>query len=177
MVENAGCLTASGDDYDRARMALQDRYVDALGEVTRASATADRLVLTGDGVESAFQPGRTRPRRVRRGHPLGAPVKLDGESAAGGSFSQAAFLRLDGRGRLTGTGGCRTFAGAYRLEGGTLTVTDLTLAGATTGCSADAAELDDALRTFLSTPSTISVEKDRLTLMRGGTGYGFTAAP
>ena len=161
---------------DPAVSALERRYLDAFAAVTTAGATSDRLVLTGDGVELTF--GRQAP--VADAPLEGTRWALDtifaGDTAS--TVEGRPFLRLDGDGGLTGNGGCRNLAGGYRVDGDTLTVTDLRHTDdAGPGCARGPGAQDDAVLAFLAGPgATAAVHGGRLTLMRGGTGFGFTAA-
>ncbi|WP_143448870.1 META domain-containing protein [Kineosporia sp. A_224] len=161
---------------DPAVSALERGYLDAFAAVTRATVTGDRLVLTGEGVELTF--GREAPvvDRPLEGTRWVLDTAFAGESAS--SVVEGSFLRLDG-GDLTGNAGCLDVTGAYRVDGDTVTVTDLRRPeGATGDCDQDASVQDSLLRDFLTGPAiTATVDGDRLTLMRGDTGYGFTAAP
>jgi heat shock protein HslJ len=185
----SGAVTASGNGFrpgdiamtemactDPAVSALERGYLDAFAAVTTATTGTDRLVLTGDGVELTF--ARQVPRADA---PLeGTRWVLDTAFAAGTASTvlPGAHLRLDGNGGLLANGVCRDFVGAYSLDGSSLVMTGLRFFDnvAATSCPRDAAAQDGALRTFLSGPGlTADVEGDRLTLLRGDTGYGFTS--
>lgn len=161
---------------DPAVSALERGYLDAFAAVTTATAATDRLVLTGEGVELTFRREAPVVDRPLVGTRWVLDTAFAGETAS--SVVGGSFLRLDG-GDLTGNAGCLDLTGAYRVDGDALTVTGLRRPGGTTGdCDQDASVQDSLLRGFLTGPAiTVGIDGDRLTLMRGGTGYGFTAAP
>lgn len=161
---------------DPAVSALERGYLDAFAAVTRATVTGDRLVLTGEGVELTFGREAPVPDAPIEGTRWTLDTMFEGESAS--TVEGSPFLRLDGDGGLTGNGGCRNLAGSYGLTGSTLTVTALRFVDdAGLDCARGPGRQDEAVRDFLSGPGiTAAVDGDRLTLLRGDTGYGFTAA-
>lgn len=167
-VTEMGCL-------DDRLGTLESAYLDALWKVTRAEPSADRLVLTGDGVTLTFSRDAPVVDLPVEGTAWTLDTSLRGEAAS--SVVGRGTLLLDG-GKVTGRGGCREFSGSYELSGSRLTMTGLRFVNdAAMDCTADAGRQDEEVLDVLGRPLTVTVEGSRLTLMAGGDGYSFSVPP
>ena len=153
--------------------ALEGGYLAALAKVTRAEPSADRLVLTGDGVTLTFTRDAPVVDLPLEGTAWVLDSRYDGDTVS--TTAGQGALRLSG-GTVTGRGGCREFRGTYELDGSTLRVSGLAFVDdAGLDCAADPGRQDEAVLALLGKPVTVTVEGSRLTLLAGDAGFGFSA--
>lgn len=153
-----------------AVMALERRYLDALGAVAVAARARGRLTLSGPDVVLEFASDRPE-----RDVPLvGTPWLLE-SLVAGDTVSSVAadgVLRFLDGGRLAGTVGCGRLSGRYALDGDRVVLTTLTDRDPAAEACPPAARAQHAhALDVLRDGFTAEVDGDRLTLT-GGDGLG-----
>lgn len=156
-------------------MALESRYLRALGAVESGERAGDRLTLTGPAIVLAFEADPPVEDAPFVGTAWHLESVLEGETVA--SVLGEGGLSFAEDGTFGGSTGCRPVRGDYRLDGDTLTVTALESGAPEAGACAPGLEAQhDHVVTVLEARPTATVEGARLTLLAPeGTGLDFRA--
>lgn len=166
-----GALSMTEMACDEPLMALEAAYLDALSRVDTARRDADQLRLTGPATELAFTVLQPMP----NADPVGTQWRLEslivGDAAS--SVVGEATLLLAEDGSVSGSTGCRSFGGAYTLEGDELVVTDLVVDQR--ACDDTSAAQDGHVLGVLEGPLRVTVSGDAMTLMGGANGLDYRA--
>lgn len=147
----------------------------AMADVTSYAVTDDELTLTGPDTTMRF----SRDAPIEAADLVGTRWVLDsrieglGPDGAVSSVQEGGFLLLAGDGRLTGSTGCRAFAGSYVIEGARLRIPDLTADDNTCGPAFDAQ--NQFVLELLGGQMQAEVVENRLTLTAADEGLGFRA--
>jgi heat shock protein HslJ len=156
-----------------AAMSLEYAYLSALTRAGSWDRTGDVVELTGDGVSLTFEivaPPATAD-LVDTAWVLDTVIEAETSSSTIGG-ADAARLSFDAGGYLTGTTGCRSFAGEFIETGSTITITKLTMTG---DCDTDLVWQDNAVVSVLEGEISVTIDGPHLTLMAaGGEGLRYT---
>ncbi len=158
-----------------APMALEFEFLSALQRIDTWTRADDTAELTGDGVKLSFEIVPPPPTAELIETRWVLDTIIEGEAASSTiNGADAAELVLTADGELTGSTGCRTFAGEYIETGGTITVTNLSMDGE---CPAEFVSQDNAVVSVLEGEVTIAIDGPRLTLTAaGGEALRYTAS-
>jgi len=158
---------------DEDRMAEEAAYSAALDRVDTITLDGDRLVLAGSGVELRF----TVVPPVADAELVGTPWLLQSLISADTATSvlgEPATMLLSADGQISGSTGCRTYAGAYARSGDTVTVTSLVVDDR--ACGDDLAGQDAHVLGVLDGSFSVTIDGNRLTIMAAdGAGLDFAA--
>ncbi len=162
-------VTAMGCPAD---LVAQEAFVLALvGSRPTVSLTGDDLVLRSDAAEVRFLDRRVAdPDRPLEGTRWTIDGTFDAAiaSSASSSAGRRGFLVIEA-GRVTGSTGCRTFAGPATVSGAEVTFGPLTLAGPP--CPTDEARTEAAVLAVLEGTASASITARSLRLTKpDGTG-------
>jgi len=145
-------------------MALEPRYLDALGAVTEQTLSGETLTLSGKDVILTFEKVPDVPISEFGGTIWRLEGLITG-SGADGTVSTplgSAGIVFTKDGTVTGNGGCSDFTGTWEVSGGVVVVTSLEFADA--DCPADLVAQEKHVATALGTGFTPLIEGDRLTI-------------
>jgi heat shock protein HslJ len=153
-------------------MDSETQYLEALARVEEFTSTADRLTLTGEGVELSF----IALPQVRIADLTGTVWVLeslvDGDSVSTVAGDRAT-LELFTDGSMLGSTGCRNLHGGYIVSGAEVVMTEMAAEGE---CAADLQRQDSHVVTVLGDGFRASVDGQTLTLTSvGDLGLGYTA--
>lgn len=145
---------------DEPTMTLESAYLKGLAAVQAATVDGNALVLEGPGVELRFERLQPPPTAdiVATDWVLESVVSGD---AASSTIGDPATLTLNSDGTMSGSTGCRTFAGSYTLVGDEITFTDWGLEGE---CDGATAEQDSTVVTVLGDGFRATVDGQQLSL-------------
>jgi len=149
---------------DSDLMALEPRYLAALGAVTEQKLSGETLTLSGKDVILTFD----KVPDVPISEFSGTIWRLEGlVTGAGADGTVSTPLGSGGivfnkDGTVTGNGGCSDFTGSWEVSGGVVAVTSLEFADA--DCPADLVAQEKHVATALGTGFTPLIEGDRLTI-------------
>lgn len=158
-------------------MALESAFLAALGKVATLTTDGDRLTLRGEGVVLEF--GRQPP--VDDAALVGTAWMLDtlvsGDTAASTVHgAEPIRLSFSADDTFTGSTGCRSFAGTYKLTASTLTVLELSADGRP--CADAVGQQDAQVLAVLGDGFTAAIQGDRLTITgRDGGQLVYAAQP
>lgn len=158
-------------------MALESAYHAALGAVSEARRTGDRLTLTGDGVELVYGLTPATPDVAMAGTDWRLETILQGDVAAHAADFERVVMRFDADGTVAGRAGCLTWDGTWSQDAaGTIAVTAST---AVAPCLPDqVSSAEDAVRTVVEDGFRAAIAGDRLIVEPGaGIGLEFRPAP
>jgi heat shock protein HslJ len=144
-------------------MAAETAYLSALGRADTVTLDGADLVLTGTGVRLRFSPLPPVPDRALAGTRWVLDTLVDGDVAS--STQGEAVLALAADGTLSGSTGCRTLAGRWTADGGSLSFPELQVGG---GCHPDGEAQDAHVTGVLGVPVTYGVTGRQLTLTGAG---------
>ena len=154
-------------------LAAEESYLAALPRVTAAAREGDRLRLTGDGVDLAFTAREGVPVEALVGTTWELGTLVDGDTAATPA-GDAATLRLEADGSLSGSTGCRQLSGRYVVTGDEVLFTSFAADGE---CPEKLATQDSHVVEVLGDGFQAALDGDRLTLTKAGArGLGYRAA-
>lgn len=151
-------------------MASEAAYVDALADVTTAARDGGRLVLSGAGVELELTLLPPIPTAELVGTTWTLASLIEGETVSSVT-GEPATLRLDDDGRITGSTGCRSFSGTYRVSGDEVQITALSTGPET--CPDELAAQDTHVLDVLGDGFTAQIDGNRLTVSHGPSGLGY----
>lgn len=148
-------------------------FLGAMQAVQQVGGTDELLVLTGPGTELRFERAPVAPTAEVMGT-VWLLESLVTDDVAAAPLGDRATLEIREDGTLSGSTGCRTFAGSW-VERGTQIVTT-TLAMDDSECPADLAEQDGHVVTVIGDGFVPIVDGDQLTLSdAGGLGLVYRA--
>ena len=158
---------------DEPIMASEAAYHAALGKVRAASLDGDALTLSGPGVELVYARLAPPPTAAL----VGTTWRLDSlitADAVSSVMGDPATLILGEDGTLTGSTGCRTFAGRYAESNGEIVFSPFAMEQ--TDCDPALAAQDDHVTAVLGDGFRAAIDGQRLTLTgTGGLGLGYLA--
>lgn len=145
-------------------MRLEDDYLTALGAVRTAAADGDRLTLNGDGVVLEFH--AVVP--VDPAQLTGTVWVLESvgdatgpDSSVASTVGERAHLELRQDGSVVGSTGCRTFDGAYTLQGDTVQLHEMAMRDLK--CPTDVRTQDDRVVSVIGDGFVTEITGERLT--------------
>lgn len=168
-----GAMSLTEMGCDPAVMEAESRYIAALSEAARWERTGDVLTLAGETVELTYAlvPQMADAVLVDTLWTLDGLVDGDAVSSTVAG-AEPATLELRDDGTLSGTTGCRTYAGRYQAEGTTVIVSDLV--NDDRACP-DFADQDEHVLAVIGERWTYEIEGNRLTLSAGDLGLIYIA--
>jgi len=147
-------------------MELEAAYLQALGRADSIGREGDELVVSGPSVELRFEPVPDVPDAALSDTEWELDTLIEGETAS--TPAADASVRFAGDGTFAGTTGCRSFEGAYAVNGDDIRVERLELED--DGCEGAVAAQDDLVVRVLGEGFRTEVEGHRLTLTSRGDG-------
>lgn len=150
-------------------MDLEFAFLQALVRTTAATASGDRLTVSGEGVELVFSAIAPTPDAELVGTTWILDTIIDGDAASSIIAGTAPELRLDAE--LGLFDGCNTIAGGYEIDGDVLRVG--ALRSTARGCQEGVMRQASTISTVIGAQPTISIAGDRLTLT-GADGLGLS---
>jgi heat shock protein HslJ len=155
-------------------MASESAYLAALAKIRAASRDGDRLTLSGDAVELAFERLAPPPTAAMTDTDwvLDSLIAADAVSSVAGD---PALLRLASDGVVTGSTGCRSFTGRFAEANGEVLFSEFTMDQV--DCPPELRSQDDHVVSVLGDGFRAVVDGQRLTVTSTGQlGLGYTAA-
>jgi heat shock protein HslJ len=167
-----GAMTMTEMGCDLPIMEAESRYIVALAAVDRWTRADEALTLAGDNVELTYRFVAPTPDADLTGTAWRLDGLVDGD-AVSSTMGDPATLVLRDDGTLSGTTGCRTFDGAYELEGGAVRV--IQLVNDDRACP-DLRQQDEHVLAVLGGGFGYAIDGERLTLSAGRLGLLYVAA-
>lgn len=159
-------------------MALESAYHAALGAVSEARRTGDRLTLTGDGVELVYGLTPATPDVAMAGTDWRLETILQGDVAASAVDFDRVVMQFGADGTVEGRAGCLTWDGTWIQDpAGTIAVT--LKAVLVVPCPPDQlSSAEDAVRIVVEDGFRAAIEGDRLIVEpEAGIGLAYRPAP
>ena len=153
-------------------MSAESLFLRGLGKVRLVEIEDPNLVLTGDGVELSFEALEQVPdaELTNTVWVLDGLIKGDTVSSVAG---ERATLEFFSDGSVIAGTGCRTLVGSYVINGGEVTVTNLSAQGE---CPEDLRHQDSQVVTAFEGNLRVEIEGDRLTTrVAGDEGLSYRA--
>ncbi len=157
---------------DQPVMAAEAAYIAALADVTDAERSDAELRLHGDGVELTYSlvPQVADAELTGTTWILDSLMSGNAVSTVGGD---PATLEFTDDGTFTGGTGCRGFGASYAAAGAQVTVSDFV--NDDRGCAEGLTPQDEHVLEVLVNGFSVAIDGNRLTLMNGALGLGYTA--
>lgn len=153
-------------------MELERIYLEALPRVRGFSSTAERLTLTGEGVDLIYQALPPVPTSELTGTVWVLESLTDGDSVSSVGGDRAT-LELYTDGSMLGSTGCRGLHGRYAVTGAEVTMPEMAAEGE---CPPELFEQDSHVVSVLGDGFLAMIEEDLLTVTSpGGLGLVYRA--
>jgi len=167
-----GALSMTEMACEEPLMTTEATYMAALAKVTGAERSGDELRLHGDGVELTYSlvPPVADAELTGTTWILDSLISGNAVSTVGGD---PATLEFTDDGTFTGGTGCRGFGASYAAAGAQVTVSDFV--NDDRGCAEGLTPQDEHVLEVLVNGFNVAIDGNRLTLMNGALGLGYTA--
>ena len=167
-----GALSMTEMACEEPLMTAEATYMAALAKVTGAERSGDELRLHGDGVELTYSlvPPVADSELTGTIWVLDSLISGNAVSTVGGD---PATLEFTDDGTFTGGTGCRGFGASYAAAGAQITVSNFV--NDDRGCVEGLAPQDEHVLEVLVNGFSVAIDGNRLTLMNGALGLGYTA--
>jgi len=167
-----GALSMTEMACEEPLMTTEATYMAALAKVTGAERSGDELRLHGDGVELTYSlvPPVADAELTGTTWILDSLISGNAVSTVGGD---PATLEFTDDGTFTGGTGCRGFGASYAAAGAQVTVSDFV--NDDRGCAEGLTPQDEHVLEVLVNGFSVAIDSNRLTLMNGALGLGYTA--
>ncbi len=157
---------------DQSVMAAEAAYIEALADVTGAESSDAELRLNGESVELTYSlvPPVADAELTGTTWILDTLISGDAASSVAGD---PATLEFTDDGTFAGGTGCRGFDASYAADGTQVAVSDF--ANDDRGCAEELVPQDEHVLEVLANGFSVAIDGNRLTLMNGALGLGYTA--